>query len=119
MTTFTATLRELYEGETERAHRFRYGLLVFDVATIAFVVVTSFLPLSPWIVACDVAVGLFVLLDFAARLLVSRAPLREFRHLSTWTDLVAVASFLAPLLVEGSASCASCGRCACCAPTTC
>ncbi|UIY44250.1 potassium channel family protein [Methylobacterium radiotolerans] len=40
-------------------------------------------------------------LDFAARLLASRAPLREFRHLITWTDLVAVASFLAPLLVEG------------------
>jgi voltage-gated potassium channel len=101
MAMFTATLRELYEGETERAHRFRYALLVFDVATIAFVVVTSFLPLSPWIVACDVAVGLCVLLDFAVRLFVSRAPLREFRHLSTWTDLVAVASFLAPVLVEG------------------
>src|SRR5689334_24177544 len=101
MTPLTATLRELYEGDTRGAHRFRYALLVFDVATIAFVVVTSFLPLSPWIVACDVAVGLCVLLDFAARLLVSRAPLREFRHLSTWADLVAVASFLAPLLVEG------------------
>jgi voltage-gated potassium channel len=101
MTTLTATLRELYEGETRRAYRFRYALLVFDVATIAFVVVTSFLPLTAWIIACDVAVGLCVLLDFAARLLVSRAPLREFRHLSTWTDLVAVASFLAPLLVEG------------------
>lgn len=103
MTTFTATLRELYEEDTGRAHRFRYALLVFDVATIAFVVVTSFLPLNPWIVACDVVVGLCVLLDFAARLLISRAPLHEFRHISTWADLVAVASFLAPLLVEGVA----------------
>jgi voltage-gated potassium channel len=101
MTTFTATLRELYEEDTRRAHRFRYALLVFDVATIAFVVVTSFLPLMDWIVACDLALGLCVLLDFAARLGISRAPLREFRHLSTWTDLVAVASFLAPVLVEG------------------
>ena len=101
MTTLTATLRELYEGDTRRAHRFRYVLLVFDVATIAFVIVTSFLPLIPWIIACDVALGGFVLLDFAARLGISRAPLREFRHLSTWTDLVAVASFLAPVLVEG------------------
>ena len=97
MTMFTATLRELYEEDTGRAHRFRYALLVFDVATIAFVVVTSFLPLSPWIVACDVAVGLCVLLDFAALLRISRAPLREFRHLSTWTDLVAVTSFLAQI----------------------
>jgi voltage-gated potassium channel len=101
MTTLTATLRELYEGDTRRAHRFRYVLLVFDVATIAFVIVTSFLPLIPWIIACDVPLGVFVLLDFAARLGISRTPLREFRHLSTWTDLVAVASFLAQVLVEG------------------
>lgn len=46
MTTFTATLRELYEEDTGRTHRFRYALLVFDVATNAFVVVTSFLPLT-------------------------------------------------------------------------
>lgn len=101
MTMSAAMLRELYEGDTRGAHRFRYTLLVFDVATIAFVVVTSFLPLSPWILAGDVVVGLCVLLDFVARLVVSRSPLREFRHLSNWTDLVAVASFLAPLLVEG------------------
>ncbi|GJE52816.1 hypothetical protein GOFOIKOB_5890 [Methylobacterium tardum] len=101
MTKPAATLSELYEGDTRRAHRFRYALLVFDVATIAFVVVTSFLPLMDWIVACDLSLGLCVLLDFAARLGISRAPLREFRHLSTWTDLVAVASFLAPVLVEG------------------
>ncbi|MFX4516608.1 hypothetical protein ABTA91_19145, partial [Acinetobacter baumannii] len=81
------TLRELYEGDSRGAHRFRYALLVFDVATIAFVVISSFLPLSPWIVACDLAVGACVLADFAARLLISRASLREFRHLSTWTDL--------------------------------
>jgi voltage-gated potassium channel len=65
------------------------------------VAVTSFLTLTAWIIACDLALGLCVLLDFAARLGISRAPLREFRHLSTWTDVVAVASFLAPVLVEG------------------
>jgi voltage-gated potassium channel len=71
------------------------------VATIAFVIVTSFLPLMPWIIVCDVLLGLCVLLDFAARLRISRAPLREFLHLSTWTDVIAIASFLAPLVVEG------------------
>jgi voltage-gated potassium channel len=101
MPTLTATLRELYEGDTRRAHRFRYALLVFDAATVVFVIATSFVPLVSWIIACDVALGLCVSLDFAARLFISRAPLREFRHLSTWTDLVAVASFLAPVIVEG------------------
>ena len=40
-------LRQLYEGDTLEAHRFRYGLLVFDVTTILFIVVSSFLPRIP------------------------------------------------------------------------
>lgn len=94
-------LRELYEGNSATAHRFRYALLVFDIATIAFVIVTSFLPLSPWIVALDVALGVAVLGDFSARLAISRSPGREFLRLSTWTDVVAIASFLAPMFVQG------------------
>ena len=39
-----AYLCELYEGDTERAHRFRYGLLAFDVATVVFIIATSFAP---------------------------------------------------------------------------
>jgi len=101
MPRLTATLRELYEADTRRAHSFRYALLVLDVATVTFVIVTSFLPLMPWIIACDLALGLGILADCACRLAISRAPLREFRHLSTWADLVAVASFLAPVIVEG------------------
>ena len=101
MRDLTATLRELYEGDTRRARRFRYALLVFDIATIAFVIVTSFLPLVSWIIACDVVLGLCVLADFAARLHISPHRGREFLRLSTWTDVVAIASFLAPVLVEG------------------
>jgi hypothetical protein len=33
---FKKTLTELYDGDTLRAHRFRYGLLIFDVFTICF-----------------------------------------------------------------------------------
>ena len=36
--------KELYEGGTPRAYAFRYGLLAFDIVTIAFVVATSFMP---------------------------------------------------------------------------
>jgi hypothetical protein len=47
-------LRDLYEGESIRAHQFRYGLLVFDLVTIAFIVVTSFLPRGLIVEALDV-----------------------------------------------------------------
>ncbi|UHC18942.1 potassium channel family protein [Methylobacterium currus] len=96
-----ARLQALYEGNTDQAHRFRYTLLAFDIATVAFVIATSFLPLSPWIVALDVALGLGVLADFLGRLMISRAPAREFLRLSTWTDVVAIVSFLAPMFVQG------------------
>ena len=44
--------------------------------------------------------GVVILADFAARLFVSRHRLRDFTHFSTWTDIVAIVSFLAPLAGE-------------------
>ncbi|WP_264047407.1 potassium channel family protein [Methylobacterium flocculans] len=102
MTSLTARLTELYEGGTPRAHRFRYGLLAFDVATVAYVAVTSFLPRQAWIEGIDVVLGLAVLLDFLARLAISPHRFREFLHLSTWADVAAVISFLAPMVGEGA-----------------
>lgn len=98
----TNSLRELYDGDTDRAHRFRYGLLAFDLTTILFVVVSSFWPLTPAVLAIDVAVGVLVLLDFTARLLISERRWHEFLRLSTWADVAAVISFLAPVLGYGA-----------------
>ena len=97
-----ALLRELYEGDTERANRFRYGLLAFDVATLLFIIATSFAP--PWtgIQVADILIGLVALADFCARLAISRRRWREFLRPTTWADLVAIASFLAPLVGEGA-----------------
>ena len=51
----------------------------------------------------DVAVGLFVLADFSARMAISRDRLREIAHPATWADVIAIVSFLAPLTSEGAA----------------
>ena len=102
MSQITTRLSELYDGDTDRAHRFRYGLLAFDLATILFVVVSSFWPLTPTVMAIDVAVGLLVLLDFGARLLISEQRFREFLRPSTWADIGAIISFLAPVLGHGA-----------------
>jgi voltage-gated potassium channel len=95
-------LHELYEGESIRAHQFRYGLLVFDLVTIAFIVVTSFLPRGSVVEALDVGFGLVILADFLARLALCRQRLRQFFHPATWADLAAIVSFLAPLVGEGA-----------------
>lgn len=96
------SLRALYERDTPRAHRFRYGLLAFDVFTILFIVVSSFLPRTPWLERADVTVGLVVLADFAARIAISRRRAREFLRLTTWADMIAIVSFLAPIVGEGA-----------------
>jgi voltage-gated potassium channel len=94
-------LRLLYFGSSQTAHRFRYGLLVFDVVTILFIIGTSFVPQAPWVEWLDLIFGLVILADFCARLYVSQHPVREFAHPSTWADMVAIFSFLAPVAGEG------------------
>jgi voltage-gated potassium channel len=99
--TFRDQLRHLYLGEIRTAQHFRYGLLVFDAVTIAFIIGTSFMPRATWLEWLDVIFGLVILADFSARLFVSPRPAREFTHLATWADMVAIVSFLAPVVGEG------------------
>jgi voltage-gated potassium channel len=73
-------LRELYEGESRRSVRFRYGLLLFDVATIVFLVLTSFIDGSPVLELVDAAIGIMIFADFIARLLVSRHRFHDLLH---------------------------------------
>ena len=94
-------LRLLYFGKSQTAHRFRYGLLVFDIGTILFIIGTSFVSRAPWLEWLDLIFGLLILADFCARLYVSPHPVREFAYPSTWADIVAIFSFLAPVVGEG------------------
>jgi voltage-gated potassium channel len=97
------SLRNLYEAHTPACNRFRYGLLVFDLVTILFIVATSFTPRTHPIEALDIVFGVVMLADFGARLVISRTPMRDLLHPSTWADVVAIASFLAPVVGEGFA----------------
>jgi voltage-gated potassium channel len=94
-------LRELYEGESGRAVRFRYGLLLFDLLTIIFLVITSFVKGSLFLELVDASIGLIVLADFLARLTVSRRRVRDLLHPLGLADLAVIVSFLAPVSGQG------------------
>jgi voltage-gated potassium channel len=96
-------LRDLYNGDTVRAHRFRFGLLGFDLATILFLIATSFAPRTPVIETLDIVVGTIIVVDFLARLWTERSRLRFLLHPYGIADLVVIASLLAPLAGEGLA----------------
>lgn len=95
------TLRELYAGDSDRAHRFRYALLTFDVVTIIFVIGTSFTRHGPAIETIDALFGVVILADFAARMWISSNRLRLLLRLTTIADVIAIISFIAPLAGEG------------------
>lgn len=95
-------IRYLYEGSSPTAHKFRYALLIFDLATIAFVVATSFIAHSPVIEVIDFVLGLIILADFLARMAIERT-MRCLMRPATWADIAAIISFLAPVAGEGFA----------------
>lgn len=97
------TVRELYEGASSGAHRFRYGLITFDVATIIFLVVSSFLPRNDIIGVIDVVIGLLILADFLARFWISRDRLADLMNPANLADIVVIVSLLAPVSGEGLA----------------
>jgi voltage-gated potassium channel len=96
-----ALIRELYEAESRRAVRFRYGLLLFDLVTIVFLAVTSFVEGSRWLELVDAAIGLGVLGEFLARLSVSRRPFHDLLHPLGLADVAVIISFLAPVSGHG------------------
>ena len=94
-------LRELYEGENRRSVWFRYGLLLFDVATIVFLVLTSFIDGTPVLEFVDAAIGIIIFADFVARLSVSRHRFRDLLHPLGLADIAVIISFLAPVSGHG------------------
>lgn len=95
-------LQHLYEADAPDAYRFRYGLLAFDLIIIAYIVATSFFPPTTVFDVIDVLLGLVVLADLAARIAIASNRKRELVRFTTWTDVAAVISFLAP--VSGAAA---------------
>ena len=99
-TSLRKNIRYLYEGATPAGVRFRYALLAFDIVTVLFIIGTSFLPRTDLIEALDVLFGIVILVDFSARLLGSQHRMQDLMRFSTWADVVAIVSFLAPLAGE-------------------
>lgn len=96
-------IRELYHGASRRAVVFRYAMLVFDIVTIAFLVVSSFAPQLGATHTIDFAIGLVICLDFAARLWISHNRAADLLNPTGIADIVVIVSLLAPIVGEGLA----------------
>jgi len=97
---FRDRLRALYFGADPVARRFRYGLVGFDLVTIALFLVTASIDEPGWLVAVDFAIGLALLAEFAARHYAETNRRRHLLSLVTLADLAVIASLFLPALVD-------------------
>lgn len=93
-------LRQLYYGSDAISRRFRFTLLVFDIATIGLFLATTFVDNAPWVIALDFCLAAIIATDLGARFWIATNR-REF-VLSLWTiaDVVVLFSLLAPVLTD-------------------
>lgn len=93
------TINGLYTGGSQRATNFRYGLIAFDLLTIAFFIATAPEFPTPFILTVDFVIGLFILADFLARLWIAPDKVRMLRQVYTLADILVILTLLlAPFL---------------------
>ena len=97
------TIRDLYEGPAPASDRFRYGLMAFDLVTVAYLVATSFVTRGWHTETLDTAIGVFLLVEVAVRLWASSNLRRDLVSVWGLADIAVVASLLAPIWGEGLA----------------
>jgi len=96
-------LKELYVGKSRRAATFRYCLLAFDVVTIIFFILASFVEVPLWFLVIDLIIAAVLILDVAARFWIADRKLRFIIQPITIADIIVIATLLAPALVENFA----------------
>ncbi len=90
----------LYNGDSVQARYFRWGLLAFDGVTILYFIIASFFHHVDDLHIVEEGIGIIYLLEFSARLFISKSRLRTIFHPVGLADLIVIASLLAPTLAE-------------------
>jgi voltage-gated potassium channel len=74
--------------------RAAYGLLALDIVALIWVILESFLPDGPVVLAIDIMFGLVLAIELGLRVWRSPAARRELLHPAGWADIASVAAFL-------------------------
>lgn len=93
-------INALYHGSSRRAHIFRWSLLVMDVLTVFYFIIASFFHHVDDLHAIEELIGVIFLIEYLARLYISKHRWRDIFHPVGLADLIVIASLLAPSLAE-------------------
>ena len=100
--TLRTRLRYLHRADTPVAKQFRYGLLLLDAISIAWIILASFVQTTWFELTVDALLGLVLLGEFAMRLAAHRRPWRELVRPLNLADLAAILSLLLAPLLQGA-----------------
>jgi len=93
-------LRHLHYGHRPRDIAFQAGVLVLDMAAIAYFLATTFVDDATWIGSVDLALGALLVVDFLSRLISYKRPVRYLETFSALTDVLVILSLFTSFLVE-------------------
>lgn len=96
-------LHALYYGRSDAAEKFRLGLLFFDIFSIVFFIVQSFLTYDGHLHLTELVLGTLFLAEYVARIAIEPNRLRFAFTIGSLADLIVIVSLLAPPLVENYA----------------
>lgn len=91
-----STLRLLYHGQSPKALRFQFAVLIVDLAIIAFFIVAPIWKDRPSFLWLDYTVAALLLADFIARALATNDLGRWLRQPTTIIDILILVTLLAP-----------------------
>lgn len=90
----------LYHGTHVQARVFRWALLGFDGITICYFLVASFFHHIDKLHVIEEIIGILYLLEWLARIFISKQRLRDIFHPTGLADLIVIASLLTPSLAQ-------------------
>jgi voltage-gated potassium channel len=96
-------LQALYFGDSRNARRFRYGLVIFDVLTIAIFVTESSVTSEGWRMPLDFFLGALLTIELLMRLYAEPRRREQILSFATATDVAVIASLFLPFFLESLA----------------
>ena len=91
-----ARLRHLYHGESRKAVRFRYGVLIIDLIIIGVFIAAPFFRDSPIFLTADYVIAAVMTVELTARFLAWKGAKPWLARPIVWLDLFILATLLFP-----------------------
>ncbi len=94
-----AGIENLYYGKDRGSDYFRWGLLAFDLLALCYFIAASFYHHEDEFHGIEVVIGVIYLVEFAARIFVSKARFKDVFSVAGLADLIVIISLLTPAVV--------------------